>query len=59
MKKFFTFTAHVIVTAVAIGVAAGLHRSPDTNIVITYGFTGLAVGLGVTAFFRFLGGDFS
>ncbi len=59
MKKFFTFTVHVITATVAIGIAAGFHNTPGANIVATYGFTGLAVGLSVTAYIRFLGGDFS
>lgn len=54
LNRFFPLIVHVIVAATAVGWAAGLHHTSGSSIPMTYAVTGFAVGLGVTAFFRFL-----
>lgn len=54
MNRFFPIWLHVIVASSAAGLAAGLHHVQPVDIVMAYTATGLAVGLGVTAFVRFM-----
>ena len=52
--KFFSFIVHLVLAAGATGLAVGLNAVTPLDPVKAYTATGFAVGLGFTAFIRFL-----
>lgn len=52
--KFFSFIVHFVLAAGATGLAVGLNSVVPLDPVKAYTATGFAVGLGGTAFIRFL-----
>lgn len=48
------FTTQIILSGLAIGVAAGLDKTVGIPLYVQYGANGLAAGLGISTFLHFL-----